>query len=136
MPLSDKTKKEFYMTKEFYYKELSHQIIGSAFKVHTALGSHLPEHCYEHALILELTKSGIPCVEQQRFEVYYHDQHVGHFFTDIIVDNKIVLELKSDERLTLNHESQLFTYLRVTKLKVGYLLNFGNKSLQFKRLIL
>jgi len=124
------------MTTEFYYKDLSHQIIGCAFRVHTKLGSHLPEHCYEHALILELTKLGIHSVEQQRFEVLYDETHVGHFFTDIIVDSKIVLELKSDERLTLNHESQLFTYLRVTKLKVGYLLNFGNKSLQFKRLIL
>ena len=112
------------MTNNFLYHDLSHQIIGCAFKVQSALGSHLPEHCYEHALILELNKSGIPCVEQQRFEVYYNDAHVGHFFTDVIVDNKIVLELKSDERLTTNHESQLFTYPRVTKLKVGYLLNF------------
>ena len=124
------------MTNNFFYKDLSHQIIGCAFRVHTALGSHLPEHCYEYALLQEFSKTGIPAVNQQRFEVYYNDAHVGHFFTDIIVDNSIVLELKSDERLSTNHESQLFTYLRVTKLKVGYLLNFGNKSLQFKRLIL
>ena len=124
------------MTKDFLYKDLSHQIIGCAFKVHTALGSHLPEHCYEHALVHELHRLGISAVEQQRFEVYYHDEHVGHFFTDIIVDSKIVLEIKSTDKLIPNYESQLFTYLRVTKLKVGYLLNFGNKSVQFKRLIL
>jgi len=124
------------MQQNLLYHDLSHQIIGCAFRVHTKLGSHLPEHCYEHALVHEFSRVGIPAVEQQRFEVYYDDQHVGHFFTDIIVDSKIVLEIKSTDRLIPNYESQLFTYLRVTKIKVGYLLNFGNKSVQFKRLIL
>lgn len=122
--------------KEFMYKDLSYKIIGAAFKVHRALGSHLPEHTYEGALIIEFNMLNITCVRQQQWEVHYNDLHVGHFFTDIVVDNKVILELKSDERLTSNHEAQLFTYLRCSGLKVGYLLNFGYKSLQFKRLIL
>jgi GxxExxY protein len=120
----------------FIFKELSFTIIGVAFKVHRAIGSHLPEHCYESALIHEFNMQDIRCTRQQCYQVYYDGAHVGHFFTDIIVDDKIILELKSDERLTANHQSQLFTYLRVTGLKVGYLINFGTKSVQFKRLIL
>jgi len=124
------------INKDFMFKELSFSIIGASFKVHSKLGSHLPEHVYEHSLVLELTKLGIKTTEQQRFDVSYDGQRVGQFFTDIVVDDKIILELKSDERLTVNHESQLFTYLRTTGLHIGYLLNFGNKSLQFKRLVL
>jgi GxxExxY protein len=131
-----KTIRSFDMIKDFIFKELSYSIIGAAFRVHSSLGSHLPEHCYEHALVIEFARLGVPCVEQKKFEIYYNGQHCGHFFTDIVVDNRIILELKSDERLTANHESQLFTYLRSSGLRVGYLLNFGYKSLQFKRLIL
>jgi GxxExxY protein len=128
--------KEFYMSKEFMYSELSHIIIGSAFKVHTKLGSHLPEHCYQHALAIHLSGLGHAVSEQEEFKVHYNDEYVGRFFTDIVVDRKIILELKSDERITPNHESQLFTYLRISGIHVGYILNFGRKSLAFKRLIL
>src|SRR4030043_722580 len=116
--------------KNIYFKELSYTIIGIAFKVHTKLGCGLPEHCYHHALEAEFSHSHIPFLSQKRHDVYYNDEYVGHFFTDLIIDNKIILELKSDEHITANHESQLFTYLRVCKLKVGYLLNFGVKALQ------
>jgi len=122
--------------KEFLFKDLSFTIIGASFKIHRALGSHLPEHVYEHALLIELRRLGIYCTEQQHFDIHYDGQHVGHFYTDIIVDQKVILELKSDDKLTTNHESQLFTYMRTTGLHVGYLINFGTKSVQFKRLIL
>ena len=61
---------------------------------------------------------------------------MGYFFADIVVDNSIILELKSDDRLTASHESQLITYLTISGIRVGYLLNFGVASLQFKRLVL
>jgi GxxExxY protein len=122
--------------KEFMFKDLSYAIIGAAFRVHSTLGSHLPKHVYENSLITEFNMLEIRCARQVQHEIYYDGIHAGHFFSDIIVDNRIILELKSDERLTTNHESQLFTYLRATGLHVGYLLNFGYKSLQFKRLIL
>ncbi len=121
---------------DFLYKELSYQIIGAAFRIHTKLGSGLPEYCYERSLMLEFESLGIPCIEQQRYEVHYNDTFVGHFIADLIVDNRIILELKSEERLIKPFEVQLFTYLRTSGLKVGYVLNFGSKSLQFKRLIL
>jgi len=122
--------------KTIYFKELSSTVIGSAFRVHSKLGCYLPEHCYQHALEIEFQRLNIPFLRQKEHDVYYNEEHVGHFFTDLIIDNSIVLELKSSESITGNHLSQLFTYLRITKIKVGYVLNFGAKHLQFKRLIL
>jgi GxxExxY protein len=147
-PLLKENKKEFYMSKEFMYSELSHIIIGSAFKVHTKLGSHLPEMCYQHALAIHLSGLGHAVSEQEvnscasmrpltlvhpwtsEFKVHYNDEYVGRFFTDIVVDRKIILELKSDERITPNHESQLFTYLRISGIHVGYILSrVGKRNL-------
>jgi len=123
-------------TNNILFKDLSDKIIDIAFKVHTKLGCSLPEHCYERSLIIEFNKQYIPCVHQKRYDVFYDDEQVGHFFTDIVVDNKIILELKSHEAITSNHYAQLFTYLRTTKLHVGYILNFGSKCLLFKRLVI
>ncbi len=121
---------------DILFKELSYSIIGVCFKVHSKLGCGLPEHCYERSLLIEFNKLGILTSHQQCFQVYYNDEHVGHFFTDIIVDDKVIIELKSTDSITTNHQSQLLTYLRATRLKVGYVVNFGIASLQFKRLIL
>ena len=118
------------------FKELSFQVIDTCFKVHTALGCGLPEHCYQRSLEIAFTNLSIPFTAQQKHDIQYNDIHVGHFFSDLIIDNKIILELKSDERITFNHESQLITYLKATKLRVGYVINFGVKSLGFKRLII
>jgi GxxExxY protein len=122
--------------KNILFKELSDTVIGIAFKVHTRIGSALPEHVYHHSLEQELLSQGISHSSQQCHQVYYNDTNVGHFFSDIIVDNKIILELKSADKITQGHLSQLFTYLRVSRLHVGYVLNFGTRSLGFKRLIL
>jgi GxxExxY protein len=132
--------KEYIMTKfkqtNILYRDLSYQIIGVCFTVHTKIGCALPEHIYNRALYLEFERIGMPAVEQSKFDVNYNDERVGHFFTDLIIDNKIILELKSTEGIFPHHQSQLLTYLSVTKLKVGYIINFGLKQLQFKRLIL
>ena len=124
------------MKDTFIYKELSYKIIGICFKVHRELGSALPEYCYQRALELEFKKQGIPCTSQEHVDVHYDSTYVGHFIPDIIVDNSIILELKSDNGITANHISQLITYLTTTKLRVGYVVNFGVKSVQFKRLII
>lgn len=118
------------------FKDLSYKIIGIAFKIHRLLGPGLPEHCHEHALSIELFNLNIPTTFQQHHELFYNNDYVGHFFTDIIVDNKIILELKSDNSITSSHISQLITYLKATRLKVGYVVNFGSLHLQFKRVIL
>src|SRR4030042_1680329 len=116
--------------KNIYFKELSYTIIGISFKVHSKLGCGLPEHCYHHALEAEFSHSLISFLSQKRHDVYYNDEYVGHFFTDLIIDNKIILELKADEHITANHTSQLFTYLHATGLKVGYVIYFSARSLK------
>jgi GxxExxY protein len=123
-------------TKDILYKDLSYTIIGTAMEVHRKLGCALPEQIYNKALALEFTKLGIPCDRERYYKVAYDQEMLGKFFVDLLIDNKIILELKSDERITLNHESQLFTYLHISGIRVGYVLNFGVRKLQFKRLIL
>jgi GxxExxY protein len=118
------------------YRELSHTIIGIAMRVHTKLGAGLPEICYSRSMALEFDAHDIPYSREFKVIVSYNDEPVGHLIPDIVVDSKIILEFKSDNAIYPHHISQLFSYLHATKLRVGYVLNFGYKSLQFKRLII
>ena len=122
--------------KNILYRELSHTVIGVAMRVHTRLGAGLPEFCYTRSVALELDAIGISCSKEHRVEVVYNDNIVGHLVPDLVVDSKIILEFKSDQGIYPHHISQLFSYLHACKLRVGYVVNFGVKSLQFKRLIL
>ena len=122
--------------KEILFKELSYHIIGAAFKVHSTIGCGFHESCYAQALSIEFLSLNIPFTQQERFEVFYNEQFCGHLITDIIVDHSIILELKFTETITSSHIAQLLSYLRATKIKLGYILNFGSRSLGFKRLIL
>jgi GxxExxY protein len=121
---------------EFYFRELSYQIIGICFKVHKVLGPGLPEVVYNRALYLEFDRQGLKIETERQFKVFYDGVDVGFYRCDLIVDGKIILELKSEDRLTKSHEIQLFTYLNVTGIKVGYLVNFGPRKMEFRRLIL
>ena len=118
------------------YKELSHSIIGIAMKVHTKLGAGLPELCYSRAMAIEFNEHNIPYSREFKVFVHYNDEPVGHLIPDIVVDSKIILEFKSDNAIYPHHISQLFSYLHATKLRLGYVLNYGCKSLQFKRLVI
>ena len=122
--------------KSILYPDLSYTIIGIAFKVHTRLGAGLPEICYSRAMALEFDACSIPYSREFKVTVTYNDEAVGHLIPDIVVDNKIVLEFKSDQAIYPHHISQLFSYLHATRLRVGYVINFGHKSLQYKRLII
>ncbi len=118
------------------YKELSDTIIGVAMRVHTKLGSGLPEVCYSRSMALEFDSLNIPYSREFKVIISYNDQPVGHLVPDIVVDSKIILEFKRDDAIYPHHISQLYSYLRAAKLRLGYVLNFGYKSLLFKRLIL
>jgi GxxExxY protein len=122
--------------KNILYKELSHTIIGIAMRVHTRLSGGLLEHCYTRSMAIELDTAGIPHSTEHEVEVSYNDKLVGHLIPDIVVDNKVILEFKSDHAIYPHHLSQLMSYMSATRIRVGYVLNFGSKSLQFKRLIL
>ncbi|MFT3907996.1 MAG: GxxExxY protein [Ferruginibacter sp.] len=110
-------------------------IIKCFYTVYNRLGYGFLERVYENALAIELKKAGFNCLQQAPVNVYYENTIVGNYFADIIVDNKIILELKvSDAEIMKEHELQLYNYLKATTLELGLILNFGKKPV-FKRKI-
>ena len=116
------------------YQELSNKILGAYFNVFKHLTTGLLESVYENALCIELDEMGIPFERQKHLSVYYKGRVIGEFVPDIVVDNKIILELKSIPELTSANAAQLINYLIITQFKVGYLLNFG-EGRDYKRII-
>jgi len=120
------------MDKDFLYEDITKDIIKSFYKVYDELGSGFLESVYEKALMIELKNIGLKSDSQKSLNVYYKDQLVGDFKTDIIVENKVIVEIKAVSKLVAQHEAQLINYLKATGVKVGLLVNFGEK-LEFKR---
>ena len=120
---------------EIIFKELSYAIVGAAMEVHRTLGSAFLESVYEAALALELAKRGIAFERQKHLPVFYLDEQVGEFRADLIVDDKIILELKAVKALNEIHEAQAHNYLAASGLKLAILINFGSPSLEFKRIV-
>ncbi|MCR5641781.1 MAG: GxxExxY protein [Prevotella sp.] len=116
------------------YQELSNKILEAYFNVLKHLTTGLLESVYENALCIELDEMGIPFERQKHLSVYYKGRVIGEFVPDIVVDNKIILELKSIPELTSANAAQLINYLIITQFKVGYLLNFG-EGRDYKRII-
>lgn len=114
------------------YDELTSQVIGCAFEVHKILGSGFLEKVYEHAMIIELREKGLKAESKRNITVFYKGNNVGDYVADIVVENKIIVELKALEKIDDIHEIQLKNYLKATGLEVGLLINFG-KSVGVKR---
>lgn len=123
--------------KEFEGKhsELSKRIIKVFYDVHTELGYGFSEKVYQKAYAIALREDGMKVDEQVPIKVYFRGQLVGEFFADMVVNDLILLELKSAESIIDEHEAQLLNYLKSTEIEVGYVLNFG-KSATFKRKVL
>ncbi len=116
-------------------QELTRKILEAAFAVHNTLGAGFLEKVYENALALELRERGIACQQQLSLQVRYKHAVVGDYAADLIVETKVLLELKACAMLEPNHEAQLINYLRATGLRVGLLLNFGRPRLQYRRFV-
>ena len=114
---------------------LSNKVLSCAFTVHKILGPGLLESCYEGGMVVELQQAGIPFQRQVVYPLCYKGEDIGGFIADLVVDNTIVLELKSVQALCDAHVAQLLNYLRLSKCRVGYLMNFSNTSLEFKRYV-
>lgn len=111
--------------------DLSYMIRGAAFKVHSVLGPGLLESVYEAALIYELKNKGLEVHSQIGFPAYYEDIKLDlGFRIDILVNNKVIIELKSVESLTGVHFKQVQTYLRLTDIRLGLLINFNSMPLK------
>lgn len=114
------------------YSELTEKIIKATYKVHNALGFGFLEKVYQNALAIELKKMGLDIGTESPITVYYENEIVGEYIADIIVEDKVILELKAVKELAEIHEVQLVNYLKATGIKVGLLINFGH-SVQVKR---
>jgi len=120
-------KKTSYGAPLYKHSELTEQIIGAFYDVYSKLGYGFLECVYVKALIIELKKRGLIPIPEYAIEVHYEGQLIGKYYADIVVNDLIILEIKSVRALAVEHEAQLLNYLKATPYEVGLLLNFGPK---------
>ena len=111
----------------YIYSELTDKIIGCAYDVYNQLGFGFMEKVYENAMMIKLPQKGLEVVQQVPINVCFEDKLVGEYFADILVNNKVILEFKAVSALSKAHEVQLVNYLKATGIKVGLVINFGEK---------
>ncbi|HJS01682.1 MAG TPA: GxxExxY protein [Flavobacterium sp.] len=122
---------------QIIHKDESFQIMGILFEVHNNLGGGFSEIVYKDALEYEFKKLNIPFEREKEYLIQYKDIILNHkFYADFVVYNKIILELKSCEKLDSKHIAQCINYLKVSSNKLAILTNFNNKSLEYKRIVL
>ncbi|MBS4027431.1 MAG: GxxExxY protein [Ignavibacteriales bacterium] len=119
---------------DLLHKEITDKILKAFYNVYNTLGFGFLEKVYENAMYIELLSMGLFVERQKQIKVNFKGNIVGEYFTDLIVNNCVIIELKAAEGLVKEHEHQLINYLKATNIEVGLLLNFG-KIPQFKRKI-
>lgn len=115
------------------HDEITHKIIGCAYKVYNTLGFGFLESVYKNSMIIELEKTDLQVEPEKPLDVYYDGAIVGNFFADLLVEDEIIVELKSNERLVKVNEVQLVNCLNAIKKDVGLLINFGPNGVEVKR---
>ena len=124
------------MVEKLLYRELSYEIVAASIQVWKILGFGFLEKVYENALASELSNRKI-CFEQQKsLQVFYNGQLVGNYIADLVVENKIILELKSAKNIDSSHMAQVLNYLKATRMRLGIILNFSPERMEYKRMIL
>jgi GxxExxY protein len=123
---------------ELKYKDITEKIIGASFEVHKFLGNGFQEVIYQRALAWELSNAGLSFAREIEQEIFYKDlqEPIGKRRADFVIEGKVLVELKALVELEDVHIAQVLNYLKAYKLEVGLLINFGSKSLIFKRLVL
>lgn len=126
------------MQRELKYKDITEKIIGASFEVHKFLGNGFQEVIYQRALAWELSQSGLEYAREIEQDIFYKNlqEPIGTRRADFIVEGKVLVELKAIIELEDVHLAQVLNYLKAYKMEVGLLINFGSKSLTFKRLVL
>jgi GxxExxY protein len=119
--------------KDMQYKKLTHMIIGCAMKVHSTLGNGFQEVIYQRSLAIEFIKNDVVFEREMEMQILYDQQHVGTRRVDFFVENKIMVELKALINLEDVHLAQAMNYCQAYNLPLGLLINFGSRSLQYKR---
>ena len=109
------------------YKELTEKIIKIFYRVYNKLGYGFLEKVYENAMMVEFKREDIPVLPQSALRVFYENEVVGEYFADMLIDNKVIVEIKATKSLAAENEAQLLNYLKATDTEIGLLLNFGAK---------
>lgn len=122
-------------SKLFYEEDLTYRIRGCVYEVYRELGAGFLEQVYEAALMKEFALQGIDAAKQVPFDVVYKKMVVGKYIADIVVENKVILELKAQEKISGAHEAQLINYLKASGLRVGLLVNFCYPKAVIKRIV-
>ena len=117
---------------DLLYKDITDKTLKAFYSVYNKLGFGFLEKVYENAMLLELKEMNVYCERQKPIKVHYKGEIVGEYYADILIEGKVILELKAAESLAEAHELQLVNYLKATELEVGLLLNFGEKP-SFRR---
>ncbi len=115
------------------HEELTHQIIGCAMKVHSTLGNGFQEVIYQRALAIEFQKQGVVFQREMEMSIHYEGVHIGTRRVDFFVEDNIMVELKAVIKLEDVHLAQAMNYCQAYQLPIGLLINFGSKSMEFKR---
>jgi len=123
------------MAEEYKYKEMTHKIIGAAMQVHKTLGNGFQEVIYQRAMEIEMPLYGLNFNREFEMPIWYREQQIGTRRVDFLMEDVVSVELKALTKLEDVHLAQAINYLEAYNIEVGLLLNFGAKSLQFKRLI-
>jgi GxxExxY protein len=117
------------------YKDLSYKIVGLAMEVHRKLGYGFLEKVYGNAMMVLLRQQGIHAKQQAPITVYFNGEVVGDYYADILVEDKIILELKAIEKIADAHRAQTLNYLKATGLQLAIILNFGKERLEYERFV-
>jgi GxxExxY protein len=118
------------------YQDITGKILNASFSVINELGSGFLESVYEKALLVALRKQGLEAEAQVPVDVLFQGENIGKFYADILVEGKVIIELKTVSKLAPEHQAQVINYLKATGIKVGMLINFGNPTLEYRRLSL
>jgi len=116
-------------------QELTGKILEGAFGVHNTLGCGFLEKVYSNALLIELRNMNLHCEQEVPFKVRYKDVVVGDYCADLIVERRVLVELKACASLDSVHEAQILNYLKASSIQVGLLMNFGKSKLQYRRFV-
>jgi len=121
------------MNDRYKHSDITGQIIRAFYKVYNTLGYGFLEKVYGNSLAIELRQQGLSVIQQAPIKVYYNGQLVGEYYADLLVEDRVIVELKTVETLADEHYAQLLNYLKATKIQVGLLLNFGPTEPEVRR---
>lgn len=121
---------------EIVHKELSYKIMNTIIQAHNTLGAGFLEKVYENAVVMKLKKNGLKAIQQAPIKVCFEGEIVGEYFADVLVEDKVILEIKCVEGITDVHRAQVINYLKATELRLEIIVNFSRPKLEYERIVL